>query len=162
MVYLKQGAPIHDLSGNRFFIWNMALKAWLEHPWLGVGFGKLLQGEVPNQWAGGMVYLEQIYIHSLPVNLLLMIGVVGFTAVAILLLAWFHKVRKTCRKIGDGERATYQGIVVFCLIILVMSCYGETLRYSPPGYLFWAALGIEAAFAWHANKQSNFEAGNAK
>lgn len=162
VLYLKQGAPIHDLTGNRFFIWNMALNSWLEHPWLGVGFGKLLSGEVPAQWIGGTVYQEQIYIHNLPLDLLRMTGVVGLTAVSILLLAWFNKVRKTCRKLGDGERATYEGIVVFCLIILVMSCYGETLRYSPPGYLFWAALGIEAAFARHANKKSNFEPANAK
>jgi lipopolysaccharide/colanic/teichoic acid biosynthesis glycosyltransferase len=134
-----------------------------------LGNGAVMVGQSPtimDKYLGEILpsklRLDQIYVHSLPLDLLRMTGVVGFTAVAILLLAWFHKVRKTCRKIGDGERATYEGIVVFRLIILVMSSYGETLRYSPAGYLFWAALGIEAAFAWHANKQSNFEVGNAK
>jgi len=76
------------LSGRQYF-WRVALELWKQHPWLGIGPGKYAFeyfrfASIPPQ------YLPP-YAHSLPIQMLVDFGLIGFI---VFLLLIFYSARK--------------------------------------------------------------------
>lgn len=145
--YLKEGFAVPDLSGNRLQLWTMAIERWLTKPVFGTGFGELLQGWVRHAGDGQYQYFDMVYVHNLTLELLYLLGTVGFVAVIFIVVQWCKRVRWTMRLVPPGTVGAYQGLVLFCALNVLISQFGEALRYSSVGFLFWASLGLEAALA---------------
>jgi O-antigen ligase len=98
-VVRKQEANVaaENVLAFRDGIWRMGLAAWERYPWFGVGMGNysLISHELVRSWRteAGKDYDEARYVrfphaHNLFVNTLAERGVVGFAALAAVLLAW--------------------------------------------------------------------------
>jgi O-antigen ligase len=90
-------AAAENVLAFRDGIWRMGLAAWERYPWFGVGMSNysLISHELVRSWRteAGKDYDEALYVrfphaHNLLVNALVERGVVGFAALAAVLLAW--------------------------------------------------------------------------
>jgi O-antigen ligase len=98
----------------RDVIWRMGFAAWEKYPWFGVGkdnYG-LITPELVRTWRveAGKDYDEKSYAraphaHSLYVNTLAERGLVGFAALAALLLAWLAALVRGRPRPQDGDFA---------------------------------------------------------
>lgn len=146
-VYLKEGFAVRDYSGNRFFIWLQVIEMWKENPVFGAGFGSILRGYLFHSGFGTYRYMDQIYVHNLLLQFLYQSGVFGLSIILVLLARWYALVSKVMRLVPVQRAGSYSGIVLFCIVTIAISLIGEALRYSPAAFLFWTALGLEAALA---------------
>ena len=147
--YLKEGFAVQDYSGNRFAIWGQVIDLWKKNPVFGSGFGSMLSGYLFMSGTGTYVYFDQIYVHNLLVQFLYQFGVVGLFIVLILFVRWYALVGRIMRVTPTRWAGSYSGVVLFCILTIAISLIGEVLRYSSPAFLFWEAVGLEAAFAVH-------------
>jgi O-antigen ligase len=147
--YLKEGFAVQDYSGNRFAIWGQVIDLWKKNPVFGSGFGSMLSGYLFTSGTGTYVYLDQIYVHNLLVQFLYQFGVVGLFIVLILFARWYALVGRIMQVAPTRWAGSYSGVVLFCILTIAISLIGEVLRYSSPAFLFWEAVGLEAAFAVH-------------
>jgi O-antigen ligase len=145
--YLKEGFAIQDYSGNRFTIWAQVIDLWKQNPIFGSGFGSILRGYLFHSGTGTYIYMDQIYVHNLLLQFLYQFGIAGLCIVLVLCVRWYILMSRTMQLVPVMKAGSYAGIVLFCILTLTISFIGEALRYSPAGFLFWAALGLEAAFA---------------
>lgn len=90
-------AAAQNVLAFRDGIWRMGLAAWERYPWFGVGMNNysLISHDLVRTWRteAGKDYDEANYVrfphaHNLFVNTLAERGVVGFAALAAVLLAW--------------------------------------------------------------------------
>jgi len=93
----EMNAAAHNVLSFRDGIWRMGLAAWERYPWFGIGMGNysLISHDLVRTWRteAGKDYDEARYVrfphaHNLFVNTLAERGVVGFAALAAVLLAW--------------------------------------------------------------------------
>lgn len=111
--------PSHGaaFSLNREHIWRAVLDAWQTSPWFGIGTGRvgletmIYSGFPPRFWPS--------YAHSLPLQILAEVGLVGFLPFLALTIAVFIKMIQAYRNAPETERwwnaaslAALVGIVV--------------------------------------------------
>lgn len=150
--YLKESASVRDLSGNRFQIWSHAMTIWRENPFLGTGFGRLLQGFLINPGLGVSTYLDVYYVHSISLQILYQLGIVAFVIYLFLIMKWFFLTNESSLKIQSSPQyGLYKGIVLFIIVAFYIAQLGESMNNSVAGMIFWVALGLEASIASRFN-----------
>lgn len=130
-VMLRQSA---SLSGRTISIWPAFMDLWREHPWLGAGGRGMLEN-------GGFTAIY-LHGHSLVVDELARNGIVGMTAVALLIVFTATvAVRALLR--GNPEPAA----IVACYLTLGLShTPADWLAFSPPLLLLF--LTTLLAITW--------------
>ena len=107
-------AAAENVLSFRDGIWRMGLAAWEKYPWFGVGKDNYAQitHERVRSWRAeaGKDYDASRYArfphgHSLYVNTLAERGVVGFAALAVLLLAWLTALVRHRPRPGESDFA---------------------------------------------------------
>jgi O-antigen ligase len=95
-------------------IWRMGFAAWERYPWFGVGTNNysLISHELVHTWRteAGKDYDETRYVrfphaHNLFLNTLAERGIVGFAALAAVLLAWLAALIRERPRPQDGDSA---------------------------------------------------------
>ncbi|MSQ87919.1 MAG: O-antigen ligase family protein [Betaproteobacteria bacterium] len=139
------------LSG-RDGIWRMALVAWERYPWFGVGMNnyKQISHERVRTWraeAGkdydAARYMEYVHAHNLFVNALAERGIVGFAALAAVLLAWFAVLIRRRPRAQDGELAwlVWGGAASAWFVTVMVGMVNTTLHHEH-GLLAALLLGL--------------------
>jgi O-antigen ligase len=148
VAYLKQEDTITDLSGGRLQIWRLGIQTWLENPVFGIGFGQQIVGDFLHYSTGYLYRDEALTPHNLLVQFLYQLGLVGFLPSLTLLLGWYRRVRHTMSQPAHvATKPVHHGFVIFLLTILLVSLYGQWVDNPTVGFLWWAAMGLEAALA---------------
>ncbi len=111
---LEYAATQKNSLSYRDVIWRMGFAAWEKYPWFGVGkdnYG-LITHELVRSWRAeaGRDFDERDYAraphaHSLYVNTLAERGIVGFAALAALLLAWLAALLRYRPRPADSDFA---------------------------------------------------------
>lgn len=126
-------SPQDGAFGPRFYYWEHALRMFMAHPWLGVGFdGFAVQLE--NQLTAPARFPVDQYAHNLPLQLMAVAGLPGLLALALPALLWAGRLWRQPRTM---ERLFTCGALG---ILLIHSMLEQPLYYA---YF----LGIAALFA---------------
>jgi O-antigen ligase len=115
----------------RFVNWTLLLQLWAQRPWLGYGLGSTTTIVMP---LGAPP-------HSLPVQLLVELGVVGAAVVALLVAGACAYIFRAIRR-GRWEGALLLAMGAF---VLVNGSESNLLNYTPAMYLLALASGILCA-----------------
>ena len=148
VAYLKEEDAITDLSGGRLQIWRLGIQTWRENPVFGIGFGQQIVGDFLHYSTGYLHRDKALTPHNLLVQFLYQLGLVGSLPSLILLLGWYRRVRRTMSQSAHvATKPVHHGFVIFLLTGLLASLYGQWVDHTTVGFLWWAAMGLEAALA---------------
>jgi len=126
-------SPQDGAFGPRLFYWEQALRMFMAHPWLGIGFDGFAL-ELETQLAAPARFAVDQYAHNLPLQLMAAAGLPGMLALAAPALLWVARVWRQPRSM---ERLFACGVLG---ILLIHSMLEQPLHYT---YF----LGIAALFA---------------
>ncbi len=133
-------------------IWRMAFVAWERYPWFGVGMDNygLISHDLVRSWQLSMGknyeaerYTRFPHAHNLFVNALAERGVVGFVALAAVLLAWLAAlVRKRPRpQDGDSSWLAWGAAAGAWFVTVIVGTVNTTLHHEH-GLLATLLLGL--------------------
>jgi O-antigen ligase len=145
-------AQANNVFSYRDGLWRVALAAWRQHRWFGVGmdnFGRITPERV-RAWDAdaGRTHDPSRYFfsshgHSLYANTLAERGVVGATALSIVLLAWAATmVRYRPRRTDDDEEWLVWGCAVSAWVVTVAAGLVNTTLHDEHGILAALLLGL--------------------
>ncbi|MHA7287361.1 O-antigen ligase family protein [Arthrobacter sp. MDT3-44] len=127
---IRQGVTTNSLDW-RLVNWHLLLGAWEQRPWFGYGLGSTSSTLMP---LGAPP-------HSLPVQLLVELGVVGCAVVAVVLLVVLRVIFAALSR-NRWEAALLLAIATF---VLVNGSESNLLNYTPAMYLIALACGVLGA-----------------
>ena len=141
----------------RLFIWDLSLRLYMEHPWLGVGLGNLasygaeghtLTLQAHPEWADRVLYVQHTLAHSTPLQFFVEAGLIGGVAVLALYGLVFFRVIQLLRQGRSLSDGLLQGALGSGLILMhgLVSVSG-----SNAFFMVMFALYAAAAFPCRVN-----------
>lgn len=127
---ISQGVTTNSLDW-RLVNWHLLLGAWEQRPWFGYGLGSTSSSLMP---LGAPP-------HSLPVQLLVELGVVGTAVVAVVLVMVLRIILGNLRR-GRWEAALLLAVAAF---VLVNGSESNLLGYTPAMYFIALTCGVLGA-----------------
>lgn len=125
---------------SRLAVWQAAVRIFLGHPLLGVGYGNyrfLYADFVPGAVPG------KLDAHNLYLELLAETGIVGFLVFIVLVSAFFFVSLKSTRKQDSLSRIVAFGVCGAIVATLIHGMVDYIFNASPQfGTLFWLVLGL--------------------
>lgn len=140
--YLKRNAAVVDLSGGRFQIISMAIEKWYQFPIFGNGLGDTISGQFFDAGLGKFIFIDRIYPHNLPIQILFQLGLVGIVVMSLLVIVALKKYFSCMGLVLPYEMDNYLGLGAYCLTLLVISFFSEVITSEVTGYFFWISLGL--------------------
>jgi hypothetical protein len=134
---------------TRWESWQLALRAWWSHPWLGVGYGSF-----PSLTVGNLEWLSQDWVssgtspHNIYLYLLSELGLIGLAATLFIFLRTVKTNLRLLGARGPGCRLGYAalGLAFALTTALVGGCSDDSVLYGPHGsYLVWLLIGMSEA-----------------
>ena len=107
---------------SRIHIWEAGLKAFRDHPILGVGLRCF--GKIDDKYYGKYVRVRVDHAHNLFINHLTQMGILGFMALLILIFCAFLTFQKSCH--NYRKIAAYASLI----FILINGIFNTTLRWE--------------------------------
>ncbi len=112
---MTRGHAVQNLEsfGGRLQLWELGLKVFWQHPFLGTGYGTYPQG------------LEGGHFHNVLIELLVTTGIAGLLCYVAFIFALIMAVRHMCRRLDRTERSeriVAADICVIPTVILVANC----------------------------------------
>ena len=140
--------PGHPRNRERQFMWKAGVEIFRDHPWTGVGLAGMR--EIYGRYQDPESKELAVHLHSVPIQVLASMGIVGFAAWVWLfgsLFVWLVRAHgrvrdgpPVCRAVLAGAAAGWTG---FVLNGLVEWNLGDVEVIT----LFWAVVGLAAAAA---------------
>lgn len=130
-------------TNGRNYLWDRAIELWQTSPIFGHGWWTYRY-----YWAGRLDVATST-AHSVPLNLLAEVGVLGLLVYFVAALPPFFGLWKCMRGVGGGEshqRATICFAFSYQVFYLVYCFFGSPL-YDVEGYLFFTVLSCGVWFA---------------
>ena len=125
---------VHDYNAQvRFGLWNTALQIFKTSPVIGVGFDNF------------KIIAQGCRIHNEYLQLLAETGVIGLTAFAFFIYAYFSAVFKNIKNISPYRQVLCMGMTAGVLAMLIDSIFCFPLHRVSHNVLFWSFLGMSVA-----------------
>ncbi|MEK6245342.1 MAG: O-antigen ligase family protein [Pseudomonadota bacterium] len=148
----EDNVATQNVLSHRDGIWRMAIVAWQRYPWFGVGMDNysLISDELVRSWrteAGkdydAARYVQTSHAHNLLINALAERGIVGFAALAAVLLAWFVALIRRRPRARDGDLAwlAWGGAASAWIVTVAVGMVNTTLHHEH-GLLAVLLLGL--------------------
>jgi O-antigen ligase len=148
----EANAAAQNVLSFRDGVWRMAMVAWERYPWFGVGMDNysLISHERVRNWrveAGkdydAARYVQFPHAHNLFVNALAERGIVGFAALAAVMLAWLVALIRRRPRLRDGDLACLAwGGAASAWIVTAMAGMVNTTLHHEHGLLAALLLGL--------------------
>jgi O-antigen ligase len=136
----------------RLFIWDLCFRIFMQHPWLGVGWGNLASYGAEGQalvlharpeWADRALNVQYIWAHNTVLQFLVEAGLMGAVAILVLYAAVIRRFIKLMR---HGVRLT-NGVFQGCLGCGLILIHG-LVSVSVFNVFFMVLFGLYAASAF--------------
>ena len=130
-----------DLTSGRSHFWSVALKVFIDHPLLGVGFDAFgVAFPKYDSWSGAF-RIEQA--HNDYLQSLTDAGIAGFACVAAFIYLLFRKGFSVIAGLHDGfRRSAAMGALAGCFGILIHSFFDFPLRTPSNAFFFLLLVAI--------------------
>jgi O-antigen ligase len=122
------------VSNGRAHIWSVALKVFLDHPFLGAGFDAFGVAFTRYDTWSGLLRVEQA--HNDYLQTLADAGIVGFVCIAAFLYLLFRKALKTIGGAQGFRRDAAVGALAGCFGLLIHSFFDFPLRTPSNAFFF--------------------------
>ncbi len=140
---------------SRFIMYQYAIDAWKQHPWLGIGY------ENYNFYSGQRYYyglydfnLNWPEVNNFPLKVLTELGIVGFVLFLSLVLYFFYYAFQALEKTKDlFWKAVVRGYIAVAVGISVLLLFSSNITRI---YL-WISLGIFIAIVKMTNNEEEQE-----
>ena len=130
-----------DFTNGRLHFWSVAIKIFLEYPFLGAGLEAFGVAFTKHDTWHGIFRVEQA--HNEYLQILAETGIVGFACVAAFIYLLFKKGMRTVAHAGSGFRQNVAiGALAGCLGILIHSLFDFPLRTPSNGFFFLLLAAI--------------------
>jgi len=112
---------------SRLMIWDLCLRLFMEHPWLGLGLGNLASYSAEGQalalkahpeWAELGLYTQQAWAHNSILQLFVEAGLIGGAAILVVYVAVSKKMVHLLQKRIQPTDGAFQGCLGCGLILL--------------------------------------------
>lgn len=132
------GRSLAEVSNDRLFVWQEAIRTIQDHPWLGVGLGNY-----------GAQLTEQPWAHNMILQVSVETGIVGLLAYLSFLgaVGWMLvRVRNKTREASDWW--VFHGALAAFVIMLAHNLVENTLIGVLYAFLFWPLQALVLARYW--------------
>jgi O-antigen ligase len=132
-----------DITTGRSHFWSVALKMFLDHPFIGVGWEAFGVAFTPYDTNNGYFRVDQA--HNEYLQVLAEGGILGFACLAAFIYLLFRKSWRTIRRSSGMIREASIGALAGCFGIMVHSVFDFPLR-TPSNAFFFLLLSAIAVF----------------
>lgn len=130
-----------DVSNGRLHFWSVAIKIFLDHPFLGAGLDAFGVAFTKHDTWHGIFRVEQA--HNEYLQTLAETGMIGFACIAAFIYLLFKKGLATVASAGSGFRQNVTiGALAGCFGILIHSLFDFPLRTPSNGFFFLLLVAI--------------------
>ena len=132
---------VGDFSSGRVDFWRTAVKIFLDHPFIGVGFDAFGAAYSAYDTSSGMMRVEQA--HNDYLQTLADAGVAGFSCIIFFIFLLFKKGLAVIRESSPGlRRGAAIGALAGCVGMLVHSFFDFPLRTPANSFIFLALAAL--------------------
>jgi O-antigen ligase len=134
-----QTFPGRAQSDPRWIIWGVFLEKIKEHPFLGHGYSGTF--EVP-----GFPWLHEVHAHSLYLQVVFIMGIVGLGCLLLLLTVYFRTVWNLYHRSAEGVMKSVLLGILGCIVwFIVHNGVDYCFFHLKNGMMFWSVLGLAMA-----------------